>query len=728
MNDLSFSDGWTRETTKSGNSIPVATGPVGRMRELFEATSIAVVGASQKEGKVGHIIVKNLQGSGYRGALYPVNPKASEILGLRCYPDLGSIPGEVEMVVVAVPSAAVPQVMEEAGAKGVKVAVVISAGFRETGREGAELERRVGDIARSHGIRVLGPNCLGVISTSNAMNATFTNDYPREGSIAITSQSGAICSVVLDWARATRIGFSKFVSVGNKVDIDEADLLTYLKDDERTKVIGMYIEGMERGREFMAVAREASRCKPIIALKAGRTSSGAKAASSHTGALSGSDKVYDAALVQSGVVRARTIDELFDLLQVFGTMPLPRGDGLGIVTNAGGLGVMAADAVSDNGLTLASLTAETIEKLKAGLPEEASLYNPVDVVGDADEARYEFAIRAVMDDPNVHMVLALLAPTDILDITAVARTIASFASTSRVPVATAFVGGEDVAEGSRLLMEAGVPSYQSPDRAVHALAAMDRYRQLREGGGEHEPARVAGDLASVRKLLDRVRSEGRTALSESEGKEILMAYGLPVPPEGEADSADEAVKLAHVIGYPVVMKVSSPDIAHKTDVGGVAVNLGSDDEVRRTYGLMMSQVRAKVPGARVDGVTIEKMFSGREVIVGMVRDDTFGPVLTFGLGGIFVEIMKDVSQRIAPVTEEGVEDMIRSIRAYPILTGARGRRPADIKALKDVIFGVAQIAMDFPEITELEINPVMVGDEGKGCGAVDALVTIKRVV
>lgn len=705
----------------------MGAGSVEGMRELFEATSIAVVGASQKEGKVGNIIVKNLLGSGYRGSLYPVNPKATEVLGLKCYPDLASIPGGVEMAVVVVPNTLVPQVMEAAGAKGVKVAVIISAGFREAGKEGAELERTVGQIAAKHGIRVLGPNCLGVISTANDMNATFTNDYPRSGTVAITSQSGAICSVVLDWARATRIGFSKFVSVGNKMDIDEADLLTYLKDDEQTTVIGMYIEGMRRGQEFMRVAREASRTKPIIALKAGRTSTGAKAASSHTGALSGSDKVYDAALAQAGVVRVKTLDEMFDLLQVFGTMPVPEGDGLAIVTNAGGLGVMAADAVSDNGLALASFTPETIVKLRTGLPEEANFYNPVDVIGDADAKRYEFAMRTVMDDPNVHMVLAMLAPTDILDITSVARTIASFAGKTRVPVATAFVGGQDVAEGAHLLMEAGVPNYESPDRAVRALAAMVHYRELRERMTEPREVHVDGDLEAVRKILDKVKAEDRTNLSEEEGKAILMAYDIPVPAEGTARSAGEAVKLAHVIGYPVVMKISSPDIAHKTDVGGIAVNLRSDDEVRRSFELMMSQVRVRMPTARLDGVSIEKMFAGREVIVGMVRDETFGPVLTFGLGGIFVEVMKDVSQRIAPITEEGVDDMIRSIRAYPILAGARGRRPADIAALKKVIFGVAQIALDFPEIMEFEINPVMVGDEGQGCGAVDALVTIRRV-
>jgi acetyltransferase len=705
----------------------VDKGPVEGMRELFEATSIAVIGASQKEGKVGNVIVKNLLRSGYRGALYPVNPKVDQVLGVKCYPNLASIPGPVEMAVVVVPNQIVPQVMEESGAKGVKVAVIISAGFRETGKEGAELERTVGKIASKYGIRILGPNCLGIISTSNNMNATFTNSYPKAGTVAISSQSGAICAVVLDWARATKIGFSKFISVGNKLDIDEADLLTYLKDDDQTAVIGMYIEGMRRGQEFMTIAREASRTKPIIALKAGRTSSGAKAASSHTGALSGSDKVYDAALSQSGVVRVKTIDDMFDLLQVFANMPVPEGEGLAIVTNAGGLGVMAADAVSDYGLSLASFTPETIAKLRTGLPEEANFYNPVDVIGDADAKRYEFAIRTVMDDPNVHMVLATVAPSDLLDITSVAATISGFSGSSKVPIATALVGGEDVIKGSRILMEAGVPNYESPDRAVKALAAMARYRELKLKKDRAEAVKVEGDHATVEKVLGKVREEGRTSLTEEEGKIILKAYGVPVPPEGQARTADEAVKLAQTIGYPVVLKVSSADIAHKTDVGGVAVNLRSDGEVRNRFELMMSQIKARLPTARVDGVIVEKMISGREVIVGMVRDETFGPVITFGLGGIFVEIMKDVTQRIAPVDEDSVDDMIRSIRAYPILAGARGSKAADIPALKKVIFGLAQIALDYPEIMEFEINPVMVGDLGQGCGAVDALVTIKRV-
>ena len=460
----------------------VDVGPVGGLRELFEASSIAVVGASRSEGKIGHVVLRNIIDSGYRGALYPVNPKADSILGLRTFPDVSSILGEVEMAVITVPNHAVPQVMEDAGEKGVKVAVVITAGFKETGGRAQSWNNRWGDSHARH--PVLGPNCLS--GHIHRHETTFTNDYPR--GLGGHHLSGAIWWC---WTGpATRIGFSKFVSVGNKLDIDEADLMTYLKDDEGTKVIGMYIEGMARGQEFMRAARAVTREKPVIALKAGRTAFGAKATSSHTGALSGSDQVYEAALAQSGVMRVDTIDELFDLLQAFGTLSLPQGDGLAIVTNAGGLGVLAADAVSDHGISLASFTKETVERLASALPEEAGLYNPVDVIGDADSARFEHAINTVMEDPHVHMVLAMLAPTDMLDVTSVARTIASFSGTARVPVATAFVGGEDVAEGSRILMEAGVPSYQSPDRAVRALAAMVDYGEIPDRKAEHDATPV----------------------------------------------------------------------------------------------------------------------------------------------------------------------------------------------------------------------------------------------
>jgi acetyltransferase len=696
------------------------------MRELFEPASIAVVGAAREENKVGHIVLRNIISSGFTGKLYPVNPKSEEILGLRCYASISLVPDQVDLVVVTTPAHTVPGIIEETGRKGTKAVIVISAGFKETGKDGAELERRIGEIARSYGMRILGPNCLGMINTHSMINATFTNQYPRTGSIAISSQSGAICSVMLDWAQRTNVGFSKFVSVGNKLDIDEADLLQYLRDDPLTKVIGMYIEGTDRGIEFMRQAKLTTRDKPIIALKAGRTSSGAKAASSHTGALSGSDRVYDAALAQSGIIRVKTIEELFDHLTLFSSMPLPEGDRIAIITNAGGLGVMAADACSDYGMTLASFKPETIELLKTKLPESANFYNPVDVIGDADADRYSFAVDAIMKDDSVSCILALMAPTDIVDTASVATALARFAGNSTKPFVTAFVGGAGLEKAVSILRTSGVPNYESPDRAVQSLAAMVAYKRFKDSKEDGGPVSFEGDKVRTKAVLDSVRSENRLMLSESEGKEILSAYGIDVPLEGMAKDADQAVMEAQRIGYPLVMKIESPDIAHKTDVGGVVVDIKNDDEVRAQFQLIMARVSSRMPQARIDGVSLERMVKGREVIVGMVRDNQFGPVVTFGLGGIFVEIMRDVSQRIAPLTRQDVISMIQSIKAYPILTGARGRRPADIAALQEVIGRLSQLAMDFPELAEFEMNPVIVGDEGQGASAVDALATIRR--
>ncbi len=699
---------------------------IENMKTLFEPVSIAIIGAAREREKLGNIILRNLIVSGFDGELYPVNPKADEILDLKCYASVKDIPDPVDLAVVVVPNTIVPAVMEEAGEKGVSSAIIITAGFKEIGKEGAELERQVREISDRYGIQALGPNCLGVINTHHDMNATFTKNYPRQGGVAITSQSGAICTTILDWATRTKIGFSKFVSVGNKMDIDEAELLPYLAEDDQTRVIGMYVEGTERGTEFLTRAAETTKKKPILALKSGRTSTGAKAASSHTGALSGSDKVYEAAFNQTGIIRVTSIDEFFDFVQAFATMPLPEGDGVAIVTNAGGMGVMAADAVSDAGLTMASFSNETIEKLEEYLPNEANIYNPVDVLGDATDERYKFAIETVMEDDNVSCVAVMLAPTDVVDIESVANIVAPFAGEVDLPLVSAFIGGEDADVGVRILRDHGIPNYNSPDKAMNALGAMVKYKRMRDGVRKEEEVNINGDKERARKILDHVKEENRLTLREDEGKEILKAYDVPVPDEGLATTPEEAVEIAERIGYPVVMKIVSPDIFHKTDVGGVAVDVSSPQEVEQQFNLITERSKNRMPNAEIVGVSIQQMLSGRETIVGMVRDDQFGPVMTFGLGGIFVEIMKDVSQKIAPLTETDVNDMITSIKAYPILSGARGRKPADIKALKDIIFKVAQISVDFPEISEFEINPVIVGDEGEGGNAVDALVTIRR--
>ncbi|MCE5297026.1 MAG: acetate--CoA ligase family protein, partial [Euryarchaeota archaeon] len=424
--------------------------------------------------------------------------------------------------------------------------------------------------------------------------------------------------------------------------------------------------------------------------------------------------------------RVRTIDEMLDLLMVFSSQPLPNDNKVAIVTNAGGLGVMAADALADYGLTLADFSPETIEELKAKLPSTANFYNPVDVIGDADAERYESAIRTIVKDENVSSILALMAPTDLVDVPSVATTIAAFSGKVNKPIVTSFVGGESLKGAVSILRNSGVPNYETPDRAAYSISAMLRYREYVQSVPTEIAETFDRDIPRAKAVLDEVKKQGRLQLSEDEGKEILRAYGVSVPEEGLARSPEEAVELANRIGYPVVLKVESPDIAHKTDVGGVAVDVKGEDEVRQDYRLIMSRVRSKAPTATIAGISVQKMFKGREVIVGMVQDDQFGPVVTFGLGGIFVEILKDVTQMIAPLSRQDAGKMIRSIRAYPILTGARGRRPADIRALEDIILRIAQISLDLPEIAEFEVNPVMVGDEGQGAGAVDALVTIRR--
>ena len=691
--------------------------------ELFNPKSIAIVGASSDPAKIGNMVLRNLLASGYAGSIYAVNPKGGEALGYKFFKSISEIKDKVDMAVITIPSAAVPAAMEDLGKKGVPAAVIISAGFREMGAEGMELELGVGRIAKNYGIRVLGPNCLGLLNTANNMNASFTATYPREGNIALTSQSGAVCSAMLDWAKAYDIGFSKFLSMGNKLDIDEADLLQYLADDDDTSVIGMYIEGMNRGREFMKEALKTSKKKPIIVLKSGRTDSGATAASSHTGAMSGSDSVYDAALKQSGMIRAHNLEEMTDYLQVFSSMPVPDGKNIAIVTNAGGMGVMAADAVSDYGLSLAKLSKETIDILHEKLPKAAGVYNPIDVLGDAPAERLTAALNAVLSDPAVNMLMVMMAPTDTIDIPSAAKAVAEFKD-AKIPIVAAMVGGEEINKGSLILRNANIPTYSSPERAVRALGAMASYLDIKKSPKEDLPDKFIIDKDKIQNIIRTASAEGRTSLTESEGKSILQEYDIKTPRKELASSVDEAVRVANSIGYPVVMKISSPDIAHKTDVGGVSLNLQNEQEIREAYSAMMEKIKTAVPAARIDGVLIEEMFSGRELIVGMVRDKQFGPVITFGLGGIFVEIMKDVSRGVVPITTQMADRMIKSIRSYPILAGARGKKPADIAALKSLILKISQLSLDFPEISELEMNPVMAGEVG--CCAVDALVVIRR--
>ncbi len=693
------------------------------MRSLFSPSSIAVVGASADTKKIGNIIIRNILASGYGGTVYPINPREDSILGLKVHRTVFDLPETPDLAIFTIPARYVAESVDNAGAAGVRAAIVISAGFREEGPEGMRLEMELEEARARHGMRIVGPNCFGVMNTFVDLNATFSSLYPRRGNISLSSQSGAVGTSILDWAAISRRGMSKFLSLGNKMDVSESDVLDYLLEDESTEVLALYVESIRDGSAFMRSARQFTREKPLLVLKSGRTGHGAKAASSHTGALAGADSVYDAALREVNALRMKDVDELFDALSLFSSMPLMEGDGVALLTNAGGLGVMAADACGDYGLSLSELSRETVSRLLEEIPSLASATNPVDVRGDASSNDFRIALDILSEDEGVNAIIVLISPVDTVDMIEVASILSSFRS-RRMPLVAAFVGGEECQAPIRVLRESGIPDYPSPDRAIRALSQMLSYRDRRDIA--HRPMKLprSEGRAISREVIDSVRAEGRLALTEGEGKAILSAYGIPVPPEGDAVFASDAVELAESIGYPVVMKVISPDIHHKTDVGGVMVNISGSEAVIDAYGLIMERCRRAVPGARLDGVSVQKMVRGAEVIVSIVRDEQFGPVLSFGAGGIFVEMMKEISQAVAPMSEEALDGMLRSTRAYQLLTGFRGRPAADIEALKDLMRRLISIALENEEIMELEINPVMVGEKGEGCWAVDALVTI----
>ncbi|AEA48012.1 acetate--CoA ligase family protein [Archaeoglobus veneficus] len=654
---------------------------------LFEPRSVAVVGATPKEGKVGNAILKNLKK--FRGKVYAVNPSYSEILGFPCYPSLLDAP-DVDLAVIAIPAASVLEVVEQCGKKGVKNVVVISAGFEEAGREGAKLEARLVEICRKYGIKLVGPNCLGIINCHNGLNATFSSSTPKPGNIAFLSQSGAFVLAVIEYFNAVGLGFSKIVSLGNKAVLDESDFMEMLADDRHTDVIMLYLEGIENGRKFMEVARKLSKVKPVIALKSGKTDAGARAASSHTGSIAGSYEACAAAFRQSGVINASSSEELFDFARLLAKYQDVDGD-VAIVTNSGGPGVMAADAVEEANLRLASFSKETIDSLKSTLPPEANFYNPVDVLGDADAERFIRALECVAADEQVGSIIAILAPTARIDFEK-----ASLFRTEK-PVVTCFMGW------SR-------SDFFDPVRAVKALSALYRYVRIKERK-ERSGRTYEFDIEAIRKAMEK-----RMPF------EILKACGIPAPRYGVVRTADEAVKIADSIGYPVAMKVLSPEIVHKTDVGCVKLDV-EREEVRRAFIEIVT--RAEMLGdVRIDGVLIQQMIKGgKEVIVGMKRDPSFGPMLMFGLGGIYVEVFRDVTFRIAPVTENDAYEMIREVKSYRLLRGVRGEKPCDIDSIADVILKMSQLSIEIPQIMEMEINPLKVFEDG--CYALDFKITCR---
>ena len=702
---------------------------------IISPKSIAVVGATNRPGSVGLATFKNLLREGYKGVLYPVSPRSKSIQGVKAYPKLSDIPDDVDLAVIIVPAEFVPSVVEEAAQKQIKGCVVITAGFKEIGGHGAELENRLQVLVKNYGIRLVGPNCLGVINTNKevCMNASFARKMPKPGNIAFISQSGALCTSVLDFAAGRNIGFSKFVSFGNKADVNEMDFLRYLKDDPDTKVILMYLEDITDGRAFMEIAKDISFevGKPILTVKSGRSQEGARAAASHTGSLAGSDAAYDAIFLQSGIQRVEGINELFHYAQAFSRQPLPKGNRIAIVTNAGGPGIMATDAAIRHGLTLANFSNDTLEKLKKHLPETASINNPVDVIGDATHERYEFAIRDVLLDENVDGAIVILTPQAMTDILQTAKVIPQVAKDIRKPILSSFMGLVDVSEGVRHLERYGIPNYLFPEAAVRTMASMVRFSErLRSKDSEkREIRRLSVDSEKVfASINEKLRGKQKYYMSEKEASEILRCYGFPLLKSCVVKDASEIGMAIENIGLPVAMKIDSPDIIHKSDAGGVRLKIKSIEHAKKTFEEIIGNVREYKPAARINGVLIEEMARGGvEVILGATRDPQFGPMCMFGLGGVFVKAMKDVTFRLAPMWEVSAENMIRSIKAYKVLQGIRGNPPADIEAIKLCILRLSQMVSDHPEISELDINPLIVYPEGQGCIVADSRILLRQI-
>ncbi len=695
---------------------------------FFNPKSVAIIGASSNPDKLGYAVVKNLLDGGYStiGVVYPINPTASEILGFKVYPSVLDIPGPIDLAVIVIPYPHVPDALRTCGKKGIPSAIVISAGFREAGREGLDRELELVQICNEYHLRLIGPNCLGVIDSFTPLNASFAAGTPPSGPMAFMSQSGALGTAVLDIALAGRLGLSKFVSLGNKADVSEIDLLqTWVKDDH-SKVILIYSEGMPSGQEFIRVAREVTRIKPVVAIKSGVTQSGSRAVSSHTGSLAGSEQAYQAAFHQAGILRAESMESLFDMALALGYQPPLNGDRIAIITNAGGPGILATDALEKSGLSLARFELETIYALEQYLPDAASAANPVDVLGDARADRYKFALEQVAKDPNVDGIMVLLTPQAMTEIDGTAQIVGLLSQQIDIPILGCFMGEARIKSGIDILTKYGVPNYSFPERAANAFSAMSGYRAIRSRPNL-EYVHFEVDHSAAKKVLDQVRLENRLTIGDAESRQVLQAYGLRIPKSEIANTPEMAAGIAAKIGYPVVLKIASPDILHKTDIGGVKVGLQNAADVRDAFELMVYRAQRYIPDARIWGCLVQEMApaGGLEVLVGMNRDPQFGPLLTFGLGGIYVEILRDVTFRVAPLARQEAEEMLDQVRAHALLDGVRGQPPMDKSAIVDTLLRISQLVQDFPEIIEMDINPLMVYHQGEGALALDMRLVLK---
>ena len=705
-----------------------------KMEAIFSPGSVAVVGASTTPGKVGHDIFANILRGGYQGVLYPVNPTAKSVLSVRAYGTITDIPDAVDLAMIILPPQLAVKAIDDAIHKGVKGVVVVSAGFREVGPEGRAVEDRIVAMCREAGVRMVGPNCLGVINphADVRLNASFSSRMPHSGNISFISQSGALCTAVLDFAAARDFGFSKFISIGNKADVDELDLLQYLHRDLDTDVIMLYVEELRRGAEFVQVVKNitsGNRPTPVLVIKSGRTPAGAQAAASHTGALAGTEAVYDAIFEQSGVIRVDTIDELFDFANAFAfkaestlgkvTRRIPNGNRVAIVTNAGGPGIVATDMTISSGLQLAQLSSETVEVLASHLPSTANIHNPVDVIGDATQERYENALAAVIRDEGVDGALVILTPQSMTNALETAKAITKIARNAYKPILCSFMGIVDVSAGVQYLQEQGYPVYRFPENAAKSFGALYRYSRWLNRQ-KMAPFRFNHDTAKARAIITQCLEEGRTAIGEREGARILECYGFKVLPTHLARRSEEAAELAQSTGFPVVMKIVSPQILHKSDAGGVVVGIATPEDAKAAYERIVSSARAYKPEAEIEGVLVVKMApAGQETILGMNRYPGFGPLLMFGFGGVFVEVFKDVTFRLAPVGRNEARRMLNAVRAVKLLKGYRGAPAADTGAIEEAIVRLSDLALQHPEIAELDINPLLAHPQGQGVTVAD---------
>lgn len=704
---------------------PAGSTPTGALAAMLAPRSIAVIGASRNVAHIGHEILSNLIGFGFTGAVYPVNPRASSICSVRAYRTIGDVPEVCDMAVIVVPKEQVIDIAEACGAAHVRGLVVISAGFREIGGDGVDRESRLMQVVRRHSMRMIGPNCMGVVNTHPAvsMNATFATTMPPFGHAAFVSQSGALGLSVLDYAREYGIGISQFVSVGNKPDVSGNDLLTLWEHDPSVRVILMYVESFGNPRRFLELASRITKTKPIIVVKAGRSRAGARAAASHTGALAASDLAVDALLTQAGVLRAASVEELFDMAMGFGVDSLPRTRRTAVLTNAGGPGILAADAMETQGLQLVDLSPATVAALRPLFPPEASIRNPLDMIASATPAGYKAALTAFLADPAIDAVVPIFVPPFGVRQEDVAEAIVSAAQTApEKPMLAVLMGRKGLPQGRAELHAAGIPAYIFPESAARALNALNRQREW----VERPPAAIVRrdvDQPAAARTLDAAWRERREQLTLPESFALLGAYGIPCAAARHAASASELLAAGAAVGYPLAMKLASPDITHKTDVGGVRLGLSTPEALGAAWDAMMEEVRQKAPGARLDGVLLQQMVGGgRETIAGIARDPGFGPLLMFGLGGIFVEALQDVVFRIAPIDETQARDMLHGVRGVAVLRGTRGAAPADERALVEVLCRLGQLAADFPQIAELDINPLLALDAG--VIAVDARVRV----